>query len=58
MAGYTAVLKSVSLYGPFELHSDGVVTPHEWCCLDGSLYVDDDGTPWMVFCHEWQQVGD
>lgn len=54
----TAVLKSESLYGPFKLHSDGVVTPQEWCCLDGSLYVDDDGVPWMVFCHEWQQVGD
>ncbi|MCR8659352.1 glycoside hydrolase family 43 protein [Paenibacillus endoradicis] len=54
----TAVLKSDSLYGPFELHSDGVVTPKDWCCLDGSLYVDDHGIPWMVFCHEWQQVGD
>jgi len=54
----TAVLKSDSLYGPFKLHSDGVVTPKEWCCLDGSLYVDDEGKPWMVFCHEWQQVGD
>jgi len=54
----TAVLKSDSLYGPFLLHSNGVVTPKEWCCLDGSLYVDDHGIPWMVFCHEWQQVGD
>lgn len=54
----TAVLKSDSLYGPFQLHSDGVVTPQEWCCLDGSLYVDREGIPWMVFCHEWQQVGD
>lgn len=54
----TAVLKSESLYGPFQLHSDGVVTPEEWCCLDGSLYVDDNEIPWMVFCHEWQQVGD
>ncbi|GIP15551.1 glycosyl hydrolase family 43 [Paenibacillus montaniterrae] len=54
----TAVLRSDSLYGPFALYSDGVVTPEEWCCLDGSLYVDEEGTPWMVFCHEWQQVGD
>lgn len=54
----TAILKSDSLYGPFVLHSDGVATPEEWCCLDGSLYVDEEGTPWMVFCHEWQQVQD
>src|SRR5690606_25053532 len=53
-----SVLNSNSLYGPFQLHSDGVVTPQEWCCLDGSFYVDDEGIPWMVFCHEWQQVGD
>ncbi|MEI7026803.1 family 43 glycosylhydrolase [Paenibacillus sp. y28] len=25
---------------------------------DGTLFVDDSGQPWMVFCHEWQQVGD
>lgn len=54
----TAILKSDSLYGPFQLHSEGVVTPKEWSCLDGSLYVDDENVPWMVFCHEWQQVGD
>ena len=26
--------------------------------LDGTLYVDRSGKPWMVFCHEWLQVGD
>jgi len=54
----TAVLRSESLYGPFQLYSDGVVTPAEWSCLDGSLYVDDEGVPWMVFCREWQSIGD
>lgn len=54
----TAVLKSNSLLGPFHLLSDGPVTPKDWSSLDGSLYVDEQGTPWMVFCHEWQQVGD
>jgi hypothetical protein len=26
--------------------------------LDGTLHVEPDGTPWLVFCHEWVQVGD
>lgn len=42
----------------FEEHSNGAVTPQNWECLDGTLYVDRDGTPYMVFCHEWQQIGD
>ena len=32
--------------------------PEGWQCLDGSLYVDGEGKPWMVFCHEWTQVQD
>ncbi|MDF2926746.1 MAG: glycoside hydrolase [Paenibacillaceae bacterium] len=54
----TAVLVSDSLRGPFLPHSDGPVTPEEWPCLDGTLYVDAGGVPWMVFCHEWTQVLD
>ncbi|MEI7026802.1 family 43 glycosylhydrolase [Paenibacillus sp. y28] len=30
----TAVLVSDSLLGPYEPHSDGPVTPEDWCCLD------------------------
>lgn len=54
----TAVLVSDSLRGPFEPHSAGPVTPKDWCCLDGTLFIDDEGLPWMVFCREWQQVAD
>ncbi len=54
----TAILISESLLGPFRPHSDGPVTPREWDSLDGTLYVDEDGQPWMVFCHEWVQVVD
>jgi GH43 family beta-xylosidase len=35
----------------------GPVTPADWECLDGTFF-EEDGKPWMVFCHEWQQVGD
>ncbi|MGB4046019.1 MAG: family 43 glycosylhydrolase, partial [Halanaerobiales bacterium] len=32
--------------------------PAEWMALDGTLFVDDKGDPWMVFCHEWVQIYD
>ncbi|WP_026701868.1 glycoside hydrolase family 43 protein [Salibacterium aidingense] len=54
----TAVLKSNDLLGPFLPHSDGPITPASWFSLDGTLYVDEKEKPWMVFCHEWVQVGD
>lgn len=53
----TQVLRAARPDGPFAPWSDGPVTPTGWVCLDGSLHVEDDG-PWMVFCHEWTQIGD
>ena len=29
------------------------ITPEGYQCLDGSLYVDPKGIPWMVYCVEW-----
>jgi arabinan endo-1,5-alpha-L-arabinosidase len=54
----TAVLVSDSLLGPFTPHSEGPVTPKDWCSLDGTLFIDEEGLPWIVFCREWQQVAD
>ena len=54
----TAVLKASCPKGPFLPWSNGAVTPKDWMCLDGTLYIDADGSPWMVFCHEWVQIGD
>lgn len=54
----TQILKSDCVTGPYEPISDGPVTPREWECLDGTLYVDEDGKPWIVFCHEWVQIHD
>lgn len=42
--------------GPFLPHSDGPLTPRDWECLDGTLWIDDAGAPWLVFCREWVQV--
>lgn len=54
----TQILVADTPKGPFTLHSDGPVTPRDWECLDGTLYIDRDGNPYMVFCHEWLQVKD
>ncbi|MBQ8995046.1 MAG: family 43 glycosylhydrolase [Oscillospiraceae bacterium] len=54
----TAVLISDSPMGPFHLWSDGYATPKNWRCLDGTLHIAKDGTPYMVFCHEWRQIHD
>lgn len=42
--------------GPFELVSDMAATPHEVVALDGTLMIDPDGTPWMVYSHCWTQT--
>jgi len=54
----TQILVADRPEGPYRVHSDGPVTPRDWECLDGTLYVDAEGMPWMVFCHEWVQVVD
>jgi len=54
----TQILAADGSQGPFLPISDGPVTPHDWECLDGTLFVDANDQPWMVFCHEWVQVGD
>lgn len=52
----TWTFSSPSPEGPFVPLGDGPVTPRDWMCLDGTLYVER-GEPWIVFCHEWCQVG-
>ncbi len=54
----TYSLVSDSPLGPFVPHSDGALTPFEWECLDGTLYVSKDGKPYLVFCHEHTQIID
>jgi len=54
----TFIMRSESPKGPFVPHSRGEVTPKDWECLDGTLYVDRDGLPYLVFCHEHTQIAD
>jgi hypothetical protein len=54
----TQILAAASPRGPFLPLGDRPATPPEWECLDGTLWVDRRSRPWLVFCHEWVQVGD
>ena len=53
----TQIFVSGSPMGRFVPVSDEPATPRDWECLDGTLWVED-GVPYIVFCHEWVQVGD
>ena len=44
--------------GPFVPVSDGPIPPANFMTLDGTLYVDRAGKPWMVYAHEWLQATD
>ena len=41
--------------GPYVPMSDPVYLPADRPTLDGTFWVDTDGKPYMVYCHEWLQ---
>lgn len=43
--------------GPFQVHGAKMQPPEDYMTLDGTLFVEN-GTPWMVYAHEWIQVLD
>ena len=52
----TIVAVSDSPDGPFiMLDEKAPVPPSDFMTLDGTLYVDPRGKPWMVYAHEWVQ---
>ena len=53
----TWILRSDSPTGPFIRWSASSVTPEDWSSLDGT-YWEEDGKRYVVFCHEWTQIGD
>ena len=53
----TRIFVSDTPDGEYVPVSDKSVTPDGWECLDGTFYVEDE-RPYMVFSHEWVQVGD
>ena len=51
----TWIFSSHTPDGEFRPVSNGPVTPKDWVCLDGTLVLEN-GTPYIVFCHEWVQT--
>lgn len=54
----TTTLVSEKPDGPFEPLTNQAVTPKDWMCLDGSLYVDSSNQPWILYCYEWLEAVD
>ena len=53
-----AIFRASDPLGPFEIITDGHVTPKDSDAIDGTLYVDEDGQPWMVYVAEWTSSED
>ena len=52
-----SIYKSLSPLGPFEEVTKGGITPRDWDSIDGTVYIEN-GTPYMVFVHEWTSMPD
>ncbi len=52
------VLTSDNPMGPFVAHSDKPLTPKDWACIDGSLYFGDNGIPYLLFSHSFEDNRD
>lgn len=53
----TQVFVSDSPLGPFEAFDNKPHTPENWMALDGTLF-EENGNPYMIFCHEWVEIVD
>lgn len=52
----TVIAVSDSLLGPFTvIDKSKPVAPASFMTLDGTLFKDGKGRPWMVYAHEWVQ---
>jgi arabinan endo-1,5-alpha-L-arabinosidase len=52
------ILSADSPEGPFHVHSPQPITGPEYFSLDGTLYIDKHGDPWMVYSREHVSVHD
>ena len=53
----TQIFRADSPEGPFEPLTNEPSTPADQMALDGTLWVED-GKPYMIYCHEWVELGD
>lgn len=47
-----SVYRANNPLGPFEMITDHI-SPSDWDAIDGTLYIDEEDCPWLVFVHEW-----
>ena len=52
----TQILVSNTPDGKFVPLTKKPITPSDWECLDGTFYIDKNGKPHIIFCHEWVQI--
>ena len=51
----TQILVSDKLLGPYTYLNNESITPKEWDCIDGSLFVEN-GVPYLTFVHSWNET--
>lgn len=51
------ILVSDKAEGPYRPMKENIYLPENWSTLDGTFW-EEDGVPYMVFCHEWMQIVD
>lgn len=51
------ILVSDRADGPYRPMADVAYLPANMPTLDGTFWIDTDGHPYMIFCHEWLQNG-
>ncbi len=49
------VLVSDNVEGPYVPMADSIYLPADMPTLDATLWIDNDGMPYMVYCYEWLQ---
>lgn len=43
--------------GPYRPINNTPYLPEKWSTLDGTLF-EEDGKPYLIFCHDWMQITD
>ena len=54
----TQVYVSKTPAGPFKPTKNGPITPFEQSCIDATLFIDDNETPYIVYSHDWPDCFD
>jgi hypothetical protein len=52
----TQILRAAKPEGPFVVVGEQANTPPEQHSIDGTPWIDADGTHWIVYAHGWNQI--